>query len=668
MRKITTLCLSILSIAAFAQNKNGADNANRLDASQIPMKSNHVIDEDNMAAYNAGRTVNKGKTNMPIWSEDFAMAFGSSPNGAWTTSGPNSGLVQRDLDGPDSLLQFGWGPLPSASAANGFAIFDFYNRFPDPNGFATSPAEAYLTSPTIDLTGTPGVLVKFTQQLYWCCGPGADAGIQLQVSTDNGATWPAANSWDVQDWAANDRHWNIGYGYEFEFNIAPALAGVANLSNVKIRFKWEGTTQSGAGQYANTYFWMIDDIEINELPKHKLTFASVGGAPEQDIIVGASGREKTGHLRLNEVTAQNLPISFDANLYNFGSETQTGVDLVVNIYDASNTLVASPKSSSSSTVLAGDSLDFTALTTNTWTPTNTGTYNLVYTLESDSIGPSSPEAVADTFEFNVTDSLTSLDFNQFNNSIGTNELGSDGAGVAARMTFAEDQELWAIQIDYSTATVAGGDISLAVHDTLGFDFTNGFATANELGAAPIFTVSAAADNGAIINYDVTDAQGNPIKLDAGTYFFVVNMFSNADQNRVAVANNASFPQPGFSSIMFDFDQGRWFTGYINSNTFVAPVIRANTWGWSIGIDENVESPKMRVFPNPSNGSFEIEMNKGGSFTADLVTMTGQVVATRSIETNGNEKVQLDFSNTAKGAYLLKVRGEDFSSTSRVVIR
>lgn len=673
MKKIATLFMSVLTIAAVAQSQKATDNTNRFDATQFPAKDNPVIDEDNMDAYNKGRaaaaTSRKGKTSGAlIWSEDFATSFATSPNGAWTASGQSSNLVSQDTDGPDNLLSLGWGPLPSPTASNGFAIMDWYDNFPDPNGFATSPVEGLLTSPTIDLTGYTDVVLTFYQQLYWCCEVNGE--MYAEVSTDGGTNWTQYKT-NVVD--RNDRHWDLGFGYYYEFNISSAIA--ANPANVQIRFNWTSLIADQNGQYSTAYFWMIDDIEIRELPRHKLIFESVGGAPEQDVIFDGDGaNSKMGHIQESEVK----PYTFDANLYNFGKDDQTGVDLLVNIYDeATGAFITSVQSSSSSTVLAGDSLDFNSLTTGPWTPQANQEYTIEYTLISDSIDPSNlgpdAESVVDSFEIERTADVMSLDFGRFGNSIGTQELGDDNSAVGSRFYWdpavcTGNVPVFGVAIDYSTATVAGGDIIIEVYDTAGFDFTNGFG-----GFALIsetFTLGTAEDNGDFVTYDLTDAGGNPVLLPPGGYYFVVNMYSNTGANRIAIANDQSYEQAGFSSIMNNVDQGRWFTGFADSRTFEAPIVRAITTQdrCTFSVNETNKTAELKVFPNPNNGLFNIEIPVGGKFTAELISTTGQVIESREISVNGNEKTQLDYTATPKGAYLLRVNGEDFSATQRLVIR
>ncbi|MGB0177897.1 MAG: hypothetical protein ACPF9D_12080, partial [Owenweeksia sp.] len=539
----------------------------------------------------------KGKTSAAvIWSEDFGSGFMGSPNGAWTASGANANLVMYDSNGPDSLIPLGWGPLPSPTASNGFAIFDFYNRIPDVNGFATSPAQGLLTSPAININKTD-VFLSFYQMIFHCCN--LDLEVFVEVSTDGGVTWPAANRFKTNITDRNDRHWNLGFGYYFEFDLSSILTN-GGSNNVKLRFNWTSTTPDANGQYSNHYFWMIDDIKISDLPRHKMKFTASGGAPAHDIIFDGDGsKTKTGIFTVDET----VPITFDSNIYNFGADDQTGVDLKVDIYDASGASAGSVQSNNSSTLVKGDTLDFSVLTTSSWTPPAKGTYSFVYSAISDSV-PSSlnSESVRDTFVMQQTDSLTSIDFGTFGNSVGTAELGNDGSGMAVRYHFgkADNQgmvEFTDLIIDYSTATVAGGDIQIEIYDSTGFSFTGGFGSSALISRA--FTLGAAEDNGAVVRYDLTN-NGIPLAVPPGTYYFTVFMFSNQGNNRIAIANDKTFPSQGTSAIMFDVDDNRWFTGYNNSSTFNAPFIKVAKIP-TIGLYEELRTDYLQVYPNPTKG-------------------------------------------------------------------
>lgn len=656
MKKLLTLSsIFLISSLAVAQN-TPTQNGHR---KSVITKPSIDLDDQTRNRKMTAMPSSKGKVAAPIWSEDFSSAGMNltTSNGTWIAGGLNSNLVAWDDDGPDNLLANGWTPLPSPTAGNGFAIFDFYNNFPDPGGFATSPVEGTLTSPVINLGQDSVVFVSFYQQLYYCCH--LEWNAWLEVSSDGGNTF--THQYNVSPFERNARHWLLGMGYKWEIDISEGVK--ADPTNVVLRFNWTSTTPDANGQYSTAYFWMIDDIEISELPKNQLKFTTYREAPAHDIIYNNDGLSgKTGFTAIDQVT----PISFDSNVENFGQNDQTNVELIVTVYDAGNNLVDSLASAAIGTLNSKDTGTYQTLTTPTWTPTNTGTYTFIYAAISDSISWMQTER--DTFTLYIEDSLTSLDFNIFSNSMGTTQLGDDNSAIATRIYLPSDGngdndvDVFGLDVRFSTLTAEGGDVVVDVYDTLGFDLINGF------GSASLFNRSYNVDAsfpGQVKRLDMTTS-GQPLAIPTGTYYFVITMFSNGGQDTIRIGNNQTFDQPGFASVMYDVGDGRWYTGYNNSLTFNAPMIRVVSGNYTIGLNEN-EAVSMSVFPNPTSGEVKIQISQGGQYEFELVNLLGQVVRKGHFAVNGSESIRRDLSDLDRGVYILNVRGDNFDESTKLTI-
>lgn len=572
----------------------------------------------------------------------------------------------HDYDGPDSLLQFGWDALPSPTASNGFVTWDFYSRTPNWD-FAANPAVGTLTSPVIDLGTDTATYISFYQQLYWCCE--VDWEATIDVSTDGGVTFPKSIVVN-NDFDRNERHWELGLGYHFTFRLTDYIKD--DPTNVVLRFNWTGDQADQNGQYTNSYFWMVDDIEIHQVNDHHLRFAELSvpipgnednTAPRHDIIYGTSGSGKQGIMQVNEV----VPISFDSNVENFGAKTQTNVKLRVDILDENDNLVTSLVSDSAD-LAPNDTLDFETLTTPSWTPTAEGTYRVVYNAVSDSIFQPGAIMPSDTFTIYVTPELHSLDFNRFNNSFGTNDLG-DGSIMANQMHFPMECELRSVNLRFSTASVGGGEVIIQVYDTTGFTQANGF------GGAPIISknfqiTQAMINSGATVAFDMTNNNQMP-DIPAGTYFFAVTMYSNDGDNPIQIANDQTFSQGGATWMFITESEGGstgWFTGYLNSLTFNAPWIRARI-SPGIGIEEN-EVAKFSVYPNPSNGLVKVDIEQEGSYTVEVVNMAGQLVYTDDVDVEGGALYTYDMnlSQLPKGVYTLNISSTKGSKATKISIQ
>lgn len=672
----------VMGFTATAQTQT---NSNEKDPSTELGKEKPYFENNNLKKSTLPVVINPKTSSKDavLWSEDFGSGFTGGTNGTWTTSGVNANFVEYDTDGPDNLIPNGWGPLPSPTAANGFAIFDFYDRFPDaPGTFASTPAEGLLTSPVIDLgVGTTDAQIDLYMQLYNCCHA-TDKNMTIDISTDGGLTFPnsiVANA----DFGRNDRHWNLGLGYHFRWKISSYIA--ADPTNVVIRFNWTSTVADVNAQYDNTYFWMIDDITISDVPAHSLEFSDFGGAPAQDIIFdGGGANTKHGIMALGQATS----IGMDANIVNYGTVTQTNVKLNVDIEDDQGTNIMTLTSATGGTIAENDTLDFnTAFTSQTWTPSAAGAYNIIYSATSDSSGVAGFEVQLDTFTLNVTaNTLHSMDWNAFSNNIGTNELGDDGSALASRLYFpnanvgAPTNHIYLDELDirFSTQSTAGGEVLCEIQDT-SIDLTVGF------NSAPLFSKTfdvTAAMVGGTGTFDLRDSVWNPWKgiyekfgrkLDANnSYYMVAYLFSNTGASPVQIANDQTFPQPSMASIMFNVADNRWYVGYSGGNLDMnAPWLRARfgtTPDANIGLNED-NKIDFDVYPNPVvENEFSVQIAEGGKYTLELVNLSGQLVHTSDINVNGNEVSKVDVSTLAKGIYVLNIKGDNLLETVKVTVK
>ncbi len=671
----------VMGFTATAQTQTNSD---KKDPSTELGKKEAYIENNNLKKSTLPVVINPNTSSKDavLWSEDFASGFAASTNGAWTTSGVNANFVEYDTDGPDNLIPNGWGPLPSPTAGNGFAIFDFYDRFPDaPGTFASTPAEAKLTSPVINLgAGTTDAQIDLYMQLYNCCHA-TEKNMTIDISTDGGLTFPnsiVANA----DFGRNDRHWNLGLGYHFRWKISNYI--VADPTNVVIRFNWTSTSPDANAQYDNTYFWMIDDITISDVPDHSLEFTELGsGAPAHDIIFDGDGaNSKMGIMALGQATS----IGMDANIVNYGTVTQTNVKLQVNIEDDNGTNITTLTSATGGTIAENDTLDFNTLfTSQTWTPTAAGSYNFIYSMTSDSSGVAGFEAQLDTFTLNVTNNtLHSIDWNAFSNNIGTEELGDDGSGLASRLYFPNPNVdttdyiyLENLDIRFSTQSDAGGEVLVEIQDT-SIDLATSFNNAPLFSGTFDVTTAMVGGTG---TFDLRDSVWNAWlgeyelfgrELDANnSYYMVAYLFSNGGASPVQIANDQTFTQPSLSGIMFNVDDNRWYVGYTTGLDMNAPWLRARfaeNPDANIGLEE-AKSNEYNVYPNPVLGNdFSLQIAEEGNYTLELVNLTGQLVQTSNIHTERNEVKKVDVSSLAKGVYVLNIKGDNLTESVKITVK
>lgn len=88
---------------------------------------------------------------------------------------------------------------------------------------------------------------------------------------------------------------------------------------------------------------------------------------------------------------------------------------------------------------------------------------------------------------------------------------------------------------------------------------------------------------------------------------------------------------------------------------------------TVDIDENAMA-SVNVFPNPSNGVFNVELNKTTDAVVTVVDVTGQVIYASNEAFVAGERFVLDLSNQAKGMYIISIKGEGVNTVERVTIK
>ncbi len=648
-----------------------------LYAQQVSLKQAPPVPESEEEArvYPQKRHHSFSKTEAVLYSEDFANGIPGNwenycendqgillPNGSWEYRGPNS--TPPNTTGSRGAQAGAGTPLQSPTAGNGFIIFDsdYLDDSGLPNntgnGIAPAPHVGILITDTIDLSGHPFVELKFNASVRKL-----DSDFKLAISTDGGLTYTDTTEL-YPDLSANI---TVSRDAELVVNIS---AAAGNQSMVRLAFLFEGLNRG-------SYYWMMDDIEIRELPAHELRFTSAGNAPAHDIIYEAVGANhpKEGHISMQQI----VPISFDCNVWNYGAQPQTDVRFMVEVFDSASTLVNTLTASTTVPVVApGDTVDFTTFFTPSWIPNAPNDYTLVYTVVSDSTLNTAPR---DSFNLFVTAEAsdgypngerTGLDNAVFGNSLGTNALGDDGSGMAVQLDFSNPDdnssqvEIWGFEIRYSTLTVDGGDIIFEVYDTAGFSFTNGF------GAPALFSKQfnvATGSSGTVAFYDLTNGGNDPaLLLDPDRYFFVVYFFSNSGANLIRVANDRTFASPdGRHAVMYNSDDSRFYSGYSNSRNFNHPWIRVyseNVLG--IGLEEHFNR-ELALYPNPARDEVGYTLEEGGRYTLEISSLNGQVVHAEELVSNGNQKHTLNVDALARGVYLIKVYNETSSYSNKLIV-
>ncbi|MDH1882465.1 reprolysin-like metallopeptidase [Empedobacter falsenii] len=90
----------------------------------------------------------------------------------------------------------------------------------------------------------------------------------------------------------------------------------------------------------------------------------------------------------------------------------------------------------------------------------------------------------------------------------------------------------------------------------------------------------------------------------------------------------------------------------------------------LAVSDITKQNELFVYPNPTNGNFNIRMNtKTNKVTAEIINLAGQVVSTNTYNVAGNKIDQaVNATNLPKGVYLVKINDGDSTQTKKLIIK
>jgi hypothetical protein len=87
-----------------------------------------------------------------------------------------------------------------------------------------------------------------------------------------------------------------------------------------------------------------------------------------------------------------------------------------------------------------------------------------------------------------------------------------------------------------------------------------------------------------------------------------------------------------------------------------------------GIDDNNGEVPLSIYPNPSTGSFTLELNANDKVSIRVMNIVGEVVyQTGQMDVNGFFVKTINLNNLADGVYYLRLEGDTFNKTKKIVI-
>ena len=645
---VSALALALVGSGAHAQSSTGVEKANkRYDGSAVNTRF-------------AGSTrLDGGMQRDAFWSEDFSG--GDVPAG-WTNVddltpvGEEPVIFQWSDDptavevaalGHEHMLQFN-----ASGASNGYLWAN------SDRGLTSAPAENHLTRLTtglIDCSGQTSVLFSM-QSVIGVFDNDASEFVKVKVST-NLIDWTdffpfpclvtGASAPPCSRFSANPEMVNV--------DITSAAAG----QQIYLQLEWQGGWE---------YYWAIDDLALSSLPDYEIemnyAYTSTTGNGEE----------------YGRIPTDQLPdmMNVGAELFNLGLGEQTGVAVNVAFSDADGNPVAGFDNSigvapiqSGETVVADGNINF---------PSGVGLYNVDFTIAGDNIAldldPSNNSAARN---YEVTNDVYSID------AIGNHPDGTEQLQQYGTATWTDNAEAYymsmyvinntmqatGVIVELGPATVAadGASIEAFLVDTI------------DVIQLPA-TVSNWIDGVTSGNHEITAADvaagtvglqfSQPVTLSPGAYYAVVRVSgsgtvstTSATDGEVYILDDNTVPQPAWTSAIYlpiDFnDDGTEGRHSYTNGTAYAIRLTSNT---QVGVEEMTELAGVSIFPNPTNGVFQISSDRTDVLFVEVTDALGKVVH----KTNFSALATVDLSDLAAGVYSVAVSSATERTVQRVTIK
>ncbi len=546
------------------------------------------------------------------WSDDF-----SNPS-TWTLSAvaPSVDNWVIGTNGPSGAFLID--PIASATAANGFALFDS-------DLLCSGDQQALLTTAgTIDLSAATSARLKFSQYYRRYID-----STYLYVSNNGGSTWnQIALNAITQD---NNFNSNDGDG-----SINPDIAYVdisslaAGSANVKIRFEFYSPASFGAGSGCG-YSWMIDDVSIEDVPADDIGIAEVAHPSPYSCVP----------------LTQVQPLTLGAKVFNNGSSPATNAVVTIDIYDGSFNNIYNSVTNSAATLNPGDT---SALLTTSlpFTPSDTGVYYFMYVCSMTNADANTSNDTSFSYMY-VDTADYARDFTFLDASYYTGGLGFNANTGHLGQTFEVYQP---IQFNSATFYLAGATMDDSMSVDI-YDMVGGLPNAL-IASTGNYIITDADTGGAFLSLPFS----TPFVANGGQYYVAVNQKS---QNNITLGTASDIFTPG--TAFYQVGAGAW-TAVETASFEIAFILRVTTADISTGISTVNNASSLTIYPNPSKGQLSINSDAKNA----LVTITntlGQVVYSNRFDSMTNAKV--DISNQAEGMYTVRVQSAAGVSTKNIMI-
>ena len=305
--------------------------------------------------------------DITIWSEDFQNGIPSDWSNtesgniaSWEYRGPSTTPDLTIGSRGSCTINFIGEAIQSTTSSNGFIIFDSNYWDNDalpctPENMGTGPAPgphlAYLTTPSIDLTGVDYGVFQFEQYVRYYTG-----ATTVEMSIGQG-TWTNifTNTVPMGGTSINPMVIRI-----------PLPANAMNNSDVRFRFKYDGLY----------YFWQLDDIAVIQVPANDLKIVSSSyGNFDLLNVNNPTGYEYMEYSQYP--VAMSPSLFFKSNVYNNGGLTQNNCQLSAAVIHNTTGETIYEQMNPNGVIMTPGSYQNLSVS-NFQMPSDTGNYNIIY--------------------------------------------------------------------------------------------------------------------------------------------------------------------------------------------------------------------------------------------------------------------------------------------------
>jgi len=221
-----------------------------------------------------------------------------------------------------------------------------------------------------------------------------------------------------------------------------------------------------------------------------------------------------------------------------------------------------------------------------------------------------------------------------------------------------------LTIDY---TLSAADTSVAV---VGVEVPNGGLTMNGNELLGIFIEYLPGGNATsdTINYQTASGDINPFAFyyyregntSAPQGYFIQDYDSTSTN-----CSNFLFSETRYAAHP---TASSWRNDQTSINMNYSHLIWVAASGTSTMTLQDADLSTASIFPNPSNGIVNIELNATTSAAVTVVDVLGQVIYSSNTSFVAGQRQMIDLSSNAKGMYILSVEGEGVNTVERITIK